>query len=1088
MRRNIVTRRGGKAALSILASLTAGLLFAPTASAGQLTLNISTAGAGCGLLTPFSQSQWLYATPCGSGPLSVGFQARSLTDVTGIIGGPMVRHGQLSVPAGTRVGYRITAPAGIAINSAVSGFGSVNSINTGDGWGGTTYWDGGHDQVHSDAPFRAIIDAAGANGRQFSSSYWGFTMVCGWSQCSNSARMSLNSVILTATDNQAPSLSASGMWDQRGYIWNPPGDPWPLTVSASDVTGVCSMSATINNSPPVSSPKVVQDTSQWQQCPDQTWSPSVDTTEYVTDRSGPLAITLNAQNAAQVPTQASTSLNVDNTPLNVSLSTPNDPNPTVWVNHRVAIDAIATAGASGVAGKTCSVDAATAQPYPATGVTVDGDGVHTVSCTAWNGAVDPQGNPASATGSTTVHIDEAAPSLAWQAQNPNDPTGLAVDASDSESGVAAGSIEMAPAGSSSWSSVPTTFDGSRLLAHFDDARLRGAYTFRATSCDNVGNCDSTTQELSLPVRLASSSEVSFQTLGSPQCTSTTVPTHDPTGRAGRPTGGVGLAKPRAKPRSQTHAVRTRHSVVRRVCKAPSNAGRRTERVGYGHRVTVHGVLLSSAGLPLAGQSVNILTAPENGSKAFSPATIVNTNADGAWTATLPAGPSRIIEASFAGTATILPSTGEARVSVPARIAMSITPHRLPWSKVITIRGHLDGGYVPPDGVALRLLVRYPGTRIGSPILALRTDASGAFTIKWSYHAGRGVASYPFWISTTATESDYPFAAANSRHIAITFGVKTPRPPRPKRAKAASHRHRRTHARHRASHKHRRARTAGKASARRHRHPWHRDRSTPTARPPDAGGRTSATDESSESPTPRRSRAASFAPQTPTSTHRSQSYDAPASASSPAAGQDQRRRGQQTMIARIRGEHDRHPGRWRPTADPQYDPLERGRDKPRETQRPGPVRSLGQPSHRGLRRSQGARWLALLALVAIGLITAAWSLSHRAPARRELRLPATPRAWLDAYEAAAIDNPPLVCSRLFSPALASAYAAAAHGSCTGYFERMTSSSVAVRRILQEGETAVLELRQTVDRTDWAVVLSHQSAGWQAIDLLDGRLLR
>jgi hypothetical protein len=194
-----------------------------------------------------------------------------------------------------------------------------------------------------------------------------------------------------------------------------------------------------------------------------------------------------------------------------------------------------------------------------------------------------------------------------------------------------------------------------------------------------------------------------------------------------------------------------------------------------------------------------------------------------------------------------------------------------------------------------------------------------------------------------------------------------------------------------------------------------------------------------------------------------------------------------MTARIRGEHDRHPGRWRPTADPQFDPLKRPTDNPQETQRPGLPRS-GQPLHRGLRRPQGARWLALLALVAIGLITAASSLSHQAPARRELRLPATPLAWLDAYEAAAIDNPPLVCSRLFSPALASAYAAAARGSCTSYFKRMTSFSVTVRRILQHGETAVLELRQTVDPADWAVVLSHQSAGWQAIDLLDGRLLR
>lgn len=62
-------------------------------------------------------------------------------------------------------------------------------------------------------------------------------------------------------------------------------------------------------------------------------------------------------------------------------------------------------------------------------------------------------------------------------------------------------------------------------------------------------------------------------------------------------------------------------------------------------------------------------------------------------------------------------------------------------------------------------------------------------------------------------------------------------------------------------------------------------------------------------------------------------------------------------------------------------------------------------------------LALLiagAAVAVGGVAAAGELAS-APAR--LQLPATPRAWLDAYEAAAIDNPSRVCSELFAPQLA-----------------------------------------------------------------------
>ena len=95
-----------------------------------------------------------------------------------------------------------------------------------------------------------------------------------------------------------------------------------------------------------------------------------------------------------------------------------------------------------------------------------------MACTAWNNAIDPQGNHDSGTSSMTVHIDEAPPALSLEPVNPNDPTGLVADTSDSESGVAGGSIEIAPAGSSIWTALPTAFSGTQLLAHFDDADAR----------------------------------------------------------------------------------------------------------------------------------------------------------------------------------------------------------------------------------------------------------------------------------------------------------------------------------------------------------------------------------------------------------------------------------------------------------------------------------------------------------------------------------------------------------------------------------------------------------------------------------------
>jgi hypothetical protein len=182
-----------------------------------------------------------------------------------------------------------------------------------------------------------------------------------------------------------------------------------------------------------------------------------------------------------------------------------------------------------------------------------------------------------------------------------------------------------------------------------------------------------------------------------------------------------------------------------------------------------------------------------------------------------------------------------------------------------------------------------------------------------------------------------------------------------------------------------------------------------------------------------------------------------------------------MIARIRGAHDARWGRGRPT-------------KARATaaapaRQTAPVvdrqRSAEAPRRRVL-------WSSLIGVtVTVSCLTAIWWLSP-SPARSQL--PATPRAWMDAYEAAAIDNPSRVCTELFAPQLAQAYGEALHGSCTSYFKDITSFSVVVRRVLQDGSTAVLELRQTVRPRDWAVVLNRQPDGWRAVDLLAGKLVR
>ena len=211
--------------------------------------------------------------------------------------------------------------------------------------------------------------------------------------------------------------------------------------------------------------------------------------------------------------------------------------------------------------------------------------------------------------------------------------------------------------------------------------------------------------------------------------------------------------------------------VRRVL-LPRAVYEPARRVGHGQATTVNGFVGLADGTALADQPIDVYASPDDNAPRFHLMRTVTTNASGEWTAKVGAGPSRLIEAVYPGTGTTEPATSSTvTLTVPARIAMAISPRTVPWSGKITISGHLVGGYVPRDGVALRLRVPYPGGHsLQEPF---RTNSHGEFSFQWTYGSGRGVVAYRFIVATTATESDYPWAAAASRGVRVTFGRPTP---------------------------------------------------------------------------------------------------------------------------------------------------------------------------------------------------------------------------------------------------------------------------------------------------------------------------
>jgi len=350
--------------------------------------------------------------------------------------------------------------------------------------------------------------------------------------------------------------------------------------------------------------------------------------------------------------------------------------------------------------------------------------------------VDPQGQPNTATSSLAVHIDEAPPSITFGSRNPSDPTAVTVNARDGESGVAGGSVQMSPAGGANWSAVPTGFDGAHLLAHVDDAGLHGPYDVRATSCDNVGNCATATEYLSLPLRAASDSEVSLTRIV-PDCT--------------------------AK-RIRTGPKRSR---VERTCTARVKA---TLRVPYGHAVTIHGLYTTSQGVPLANQPVRIMAAPANQTNAFSQIATATTDADGGWSAKIPPGPSRVIRAATDGTATILPSSGQVTTIVPARIKLvRVWPRHVAWGGTVHLVGQLLGGYLPKGGALVRLRIGY-GSTFNTYGVEEHVSGDGRFSTVASFGPGDPSVVRTYWFQIASLPmGNYPFAPAASQRVPVVVG-------------------------------------------------------------------------------------------------------------------------------------------------------------------------------------------------------------------------------------------------------------------------------------------------------------------------------
>lgn len=312
-----------------------------------------------------------------------------------------------TVQQGTAVHWSVAAPAGLMIASVYIPHMYSQGIDDGSGWGGGFFWQGGSGGVSTfDGESGWSSSYTGPPSYTWPAGgtpYFGWQVVCGASPCSNggSQWLSIELLELHVTETAGPTLvSPDGLWQSSGWIRG----TWTLHYGGDSPSGLCQLSGSLNGRALPGSSSA-RDSAVWHQCAAPTVDAPVDTSQY---GNGPETLTLSTVDGADWPAQVSKTVYVDNQAPTVSLSGPQDAPTTAGTQY---VTATATAGPSGVAGISCTVDGGPPTWYAASSaqVPVQGLGVHHVTCSSENNARDTTGTDAVSPPTTwTLSIREPA--------------------------------------------------------------------------------------------------------------------------------------------------------------------------------------------------------------------------------------------------------------------------------------------------------------------------------------------------------------------------------------------------------------------------------------------------------------------------------------------------------------------------------------------------------------------------------------------------------------------------------------------------------------------------------------------------------
>ncbi|HEX8976911.1 MAG TPA: hypothetical protein VF781_10395 [Solirubrobacteraceae bacterium] len=587
--------------------------------------------------------------------------------------------------------WQAVAPPGLTIVGASLPPNSIQSYQVNDGpngqFGAYFYWHGGSSSI------QPAEHSAGFG--PFSSSDFGWLMVCTVSTCTDQANLQIFDINLAVRETTPPTLTVvpNTIWQASGWVRG----RWPLTFWGSSPSGLCGLNASFDQYqlPGTSSPR---DTSRWAQCLALPVSDEIVTQDY---QQGANPLYISAWDAAGETVGETKTVYVDNQPPTVSLSGPADAPSTAGTQY---VTATAAAGPSGVAGITCHVDSGPDTWYPSNSasVPVSGVGEHTVQCQAQNNALDASGQRAT-----------SAP--AGFAMKIGQPTISAVAFTRLVDGLRCGRAPERVRIPAHWAWV---------IRHGHTVRVRRAAVTRLVQ---VRRCHLRTARRRITIWVAL--------------------------------------------RRHGRRLRIREHRIVRVVLRPHLAISLRKRVAHGHGTTVSGWLGTSAGVALAGQTVDVLAAPEDGHSAYSTVAVATTDANGGWTARIPAGPSRSITATYAGGPTTEGSfSAPIQMIVPARVELlRVSPRQVAWGGTVRLIGVLKGGYLPPGGALVRLRIGLGRSFITYGVHE-HVGGSGRFTTSYTFGIGDPRIYRTYWFQIASLPmGDYPYAPSGSRRVPVLVG-------------------------------------------------------------------------------------------------------------------------------------------------------------------------------------------------------------------------------------------------------------------------------------------------------------------------------